>query len=312
MVNQKKPHSRHHYVPEFYLKGFVDPYKGCVWRYEKGGEIIPLSTKDAAVIRDYHSFKKGEGEKDSETFEDFFNRIESKASLVIRKIIDQEILSEEEKAIFSLFIALMMVRVPNYRINTEKMIADIAKSFSLFTASDPEAFKKSLTKYEHDTGDIIDIPAEELREFILDDSKYTIKTNPEISLGLSAMSIESLAPVFFKMNWTFIYASRDYKFVTSDNPLFYDDPTHNTNSSHGVGLLSKNVEVTFPISRDVALFCSWGKKRKAIQVTNKMVKTINRRTISAALKYVFAPNRADGLNKIVQDLKNSAPIIQID
>jgi hypothetical protein len=64
--NRKTKKRRHHYLPEFYLKGFVDsnrePY---LWIYEKGNmEIRNASPKDAAVLSDYYSFTNPKGEKD--------------------------------------------------------------------------------------------------------------------------------------------------------------------------------------------------------------------------------------------------------
>ena len=79
---------RHHYLPEFYLEGFIDsrsePY---LWVYEKGDpKIKKVSAKDVTVQKHYYSFITQEGQRDSETFEDFFAFIENNAAPVFNKI----------------------------------------------------------------------------------------------------------------------------------------------------------------------------------------------------------------------------------
>jgi hypothetical protein len=49
---------RHHYLPEFYLRGFADPGSSSLWMYQKNCETVkPISPHNAAVITFYYSFK---------------------------------------------------------------------------------------------------------------------------------------------------------------------------------------------------------------------------------------------------------------
>ena len=101
---------------------------------------------------------------------------------------------------------------------------------------------------EKETGNKLNSSLEDLRDFVLSE-KYKIKVEPQFSLFMMEM-INDFGPMFHKMNWT-ILISDDYRFVTSDNPLFYDDPTHDPKSPYGVGLLNKNIILTFPITQRV-------------------------------------------------------------
>lgn len=303
---------RHHYIPKFYLEGFIDPHnRPYLWVYEKGNEkIIKATSKDIAVEKHYFSFLMLDGERNSDTLENVMAEIEKNSAPVFRKIIGGQSLSKKDRAYFATFLAFMMVRVPNFRKNIENAIGELMKRINMVYASNRRGFEAMIKRYEKDTHKKINMPIEELRKWVLE-GEYDIKANPEFALGMALSTTREVFSVFLGMKWTFVKATDEYKFLTGDNPLFYCDPTHDPNSFYGVGLLNKNVEVTFPISKDLALFASWKGKEGYIQAKNKLVKDINRRTVLAALRFVFSSERSDGINKLVQKHKNSSPGIRV-
>lgn len=299
---------RHHYIPRFYLDGFVDPLnRPYIWVYEKGNpNIIKATAENVAVRKHYYSFVTAVGHEDS--FEDIFGMIESEVAPIFRKIINHENLENEERSSFAYFLALIMMRVPKYRENVEKVTGEIIKRATMLWASHPEDFKSMIKKFEKDEGSKTGMPVEELQDFILS-GEFDIVVKPQFSLGMLDL-VKHFAPIFHAMNWAFWEAS-DYMFVTSDTPLFYDDPTHDPGSVYGVGLLSKNIEVTFPISKDLMLFATWNGPEGYIKVNNKKVKEFNRRMVISALRFVFAPLHSQDLNRTVQKYKDSSPMIKI-
>lgn len=205
----------------------------------------------------------------------------------------------------------MMTRVPNFRNNIATMLESVIRRMNLMMASHKNGFASLIKRFEQDTGTKIGMPVEELRQFMLDESKYEIKANPQFSLAMAMSNSDKLTQVFYDMNWTFIKATDSFKFLSGDNPLHYLDPTHDPRSFYGVGLLNKNVEVTFPLSSDIALLASWVGKSSYVQGRNKHVKGINKRTILAASKFVFASAKSDILNKLVQKCINSTPKMRV-
>ena len=298
---------RQHYLSEFYLRAFVDPYnKPYVWLYEKGNKIIrKASPKDLCVLKEYYSFTTLEGEKDSETFENFLAMIETKVAPIFKKIEIGKIPEEDEKWWCSFFIAFMITRVPNFRDNVENGVADFIRNFSKNCASYPESFKFSVEQAEREKGKKLDKTPEELRKYILGDN-YNIEVNPQFSLGMTTLA-RDLAPVLFKMKWRFLRATDEYKFVTCDNPVYRIDPNPGPPPFDGVGLLNRNIEVTFPVSKDLTILCKWEGVEQYIQTNNNQVKVINRRTISSASRFVFASVKLEGLNRLVQKYKDTAP-----
>ena len=297
----------------FYLKGFIDPHnEPYIWFYEKGNPDVKKATaRHIAVEKDYYSFITPEGNKDSETLENELARIECGVAPVFRKIRNQTELNDQEKKLFSLFIALLMVRIPNFRENIEEAVGEFMKRMNMILATDPRNFAAMIDKFERETGKKIGMPVEELRKSMAE-GQYDIRATPQFGLGMAVEMALNFAPIFFKMKWTFLETTGSYKFVTSDNPLSYIDPTHDPKSFFGVGLLNRNVEVTLPISKDLIFLGMWKSFEGNKILSNKIVKEMNLRTVISALRFVFASQCSDGLNRLVQKHKDSAPRTKVD
>lgn len=304
---------RHHYLPVFYLKGFVDPHnEPYIWLYEKGNPDVKKATaRHIAVKKDYYSLTTPEGNKDSETFENILAKIESRVSPIFRKIRNHKELNDQERWSFSFFLAFIMVRVPNFRDNIEEVLGETAKRMNMILATDPRNFKAMIEKFEADRGEKIGMPVEKFRKFMAE-GQYENRATPQFGLGMATKTAINLIPIFFGMNWTFLEATDDCKFVTSDNPLSYVDPKHDPNSFLGVGLLNKNTEVTFPISKDLMLLGMSKNFKGDRMLSNKIVRDMNRRTVVSALRFIFASQYSDGLSRLVQKHKHSAPRIKVN
>lgn len=304
---------RHHYLPVFYLKGFVDPHnEPYIWLYKKGNPDVRKATaRNIAVEKDYYSFITPEGNKDSQTLENELAKIECGVAPVFRKIKNQTELNDQERMLLSLFLALMMVRVPNFRENIEEALGESMKKMNMILATDSRNFKAMIDKFEEDTGKKIGMPIEELRKYMAE-GQYDTRATPQFGLAMALDMIPTFAPIFSKMNWTFLEITGDYRFVTSDNPLSCIDPAHDPKSLLGVGLLNKDIEVTFPISRDLMLLGMWKNFEGDKILSDKPVRDMNRRTVISALRFVFASQYSDGLKKLVQKHKDSAPRTKVD
>jgi Protein of unknown function (DUF4238) len=84
-----------------------------------------------------------------------------------------------------------------------------------------------------------------------------------------------LVSAISQMNWQFLIAPDDSKFLTSDNPVFFFE---------GIGLNKPQSEITFPISSTVALaaFGRAGFREGFVTTTTQVVAEINRRTAQSS------------------------------
>ncbi|MBX3438216.1 MAG: DUF4238 domain-containing protein [Planctomycetaceae bacterium] len=115
MPNQPR---KHHYVPQFYLAGFTD--NGTV-----EGSLSVLDTnrlkvwkgkpKDVAHQRDFHQIDGGPN-GDPMVIEKLFGQFEGKWSSVLRGVIEQQQLPDDDRfGDLMMFVAFMAVRVPRIR-----------------------------------------------------------------------------------------------------------------------------------------------------------------------------------------------------
>jgi len=294
---------RHHYLPKFYLKGFTNPLlrKQIIYIYEKGNPIIRKSSPvNAAVIKGYYSLDSDKSNIDSETIEKTISLIETTSVPIIKKINIKKDLTHEEKELFSIFLSCMFTRVPTFRNWTEKVTAIALKTWLKFIASNEKTLSRFINQLIIEKNINFDYSIEKLQNFLLDDNKYEICVSPQLSLDFLLLGLK-LAPIFSKMNWAFLEATENYKFLTSDNPVYYIDPT--VSSHKNVGLLNKNVIVFFPISKELILYASWKNFSGYKRSTNKEIKGINKNTIIFANRFIFSPQLSNGINKIVQKYK---------
>lgn len=307
---------RHHFIPQFYLQGFVDPQNPpFVWIYRKDtGAIVKSSVKDTAVHKHYYSFKSKplSGARDSQTLEKWFSEVEASVSKIFKKIVNRQELNNKEKSRFASFLAITLTRVPNYRENMiNNPTAQLMKRMQIITASHKKHFEAKMKQYEKDTGDKITVPIEQLRQYILE-GNYDVKiTNPDYSLNFIFKAAQDIAPILHGMKWAFFETSDNEYFLTCDNPLYYMDPTYKPGSFYGVGLMNKKLEITFPLSKNLALLATWEGLTGYHHTTPKIRETFNRRTIIAAQNFVFAPENSVELSKAVKKFKGSSPRIRV-
>jgi len=297
--SRKVSKKRHHYLPEFYLKGFINQSnKPKIWIYEKGNPNIICSTpKNIAVQAHYYSYNTPEGNKDTDSFESFFSKIEAKIPTIFKNIREQKNLNDEEKAWFSIFLGFSITRVPNYRKNIEDITANIIKKILRTSAFDANKSGMQI---------------EGLHKFILNDEYNITIKNPEYSLGMIVDHAFEFGRILNLMKWSFLIATQDYKFITSDNPVFIHNPAYYRNSLYSGGLLSKNIQVTFSISKEIALLGTWKDYKEGyIKSDNNSVKAIVKRTVLSALKYIYASNKSEALNRLVQKYVGIRPIIKV-
>lgn len=302
----QKPKKKHHYVPAFYLSGFTDSSNSdLVWVYQKENDnIFCDKPENIGFIKHYHTFTDEKGQKDSETIENILNETwELPSSKIIREIRENQFPKNEKRAVFASFLGISLTRVPYHRENIDKVIAHSALELSKQIASTPEGYKRSLEDYKNATGVDLTDEAEDLRSFILS-GEFDLDVNPSLFLAMFMLHGHKLGEIIHQMNWIFVKATERFKFITSDNPVFLADPTYNPNNFYSSisGLGNRSIELTFPISSELALFASWDKNRKEcfIPGNNNLIKDFNRRAVISARRFIYASGKKEGTSKLIK------------
>lgn len=299
----KKPKKEgHHYVPRFYLDGFVDSSDGrSLWVYDKvSGRVMQSSPRKAGLERHFYSFSQADGMRDSTNVENALASIENQAAPVLRKLMAKEPLDNRERSIVAYFAALTLVRVPAFRSAVEKFEAEVLKRAAQLMAG---------------RGGFDSIPVATTARTAVGRAKEALKrgefevvVSPERSLK-ALLVAEKVASVVHQMTWVVVGTKGKLRYVTSDNPITYDIPEPSAPAAP-IGLTHPKVELTFPLSATKVLVGHWQGPHPALyraKATENMVRAINRQTVAGARRFVFASERSDPLANLVARHRDSGP-----
>ncbi len=296
MINHPK---RHHYIPQFFLKYFSQD-KTSLWVFDRVKKEYRFqdTRKIASENRFYTYTVRGK----KENLEDLFGMVESMAKPILVKLIQKLDITMQEKADFSMFLALLRVRIPDFKKGTEEGGEKMYKKYNKFVFSNRQyvenLIKKSGKKLEQKEID-------ELIDFATDESRYYVKFPSNYWLGIMLKLSLDVADIFIDSNWDVYHFNRKYALVTSDNPIILVPPKR-FHPFYGYGLatpgtvkvisLSSNVcLVTKELTRlPVILHKDWDKK--------DLSKWFNRITAINSDRFVFSPEKGK-LEKLVKDTK---------
>lgn len=262
----------HHYIPQYYLEGFSLLESKKVWVYEKNGPLkFQTIVKSTANENKYYS---------QEVEKYLANEIEAPANAVIKKIRNREKITNEDKMILSIYMVVMLKRVPESKLRMKAMAPSVAK--------------KIQAKWDKETDELIKInpdQEDELRQRLkeLKESQEKFLTDPPKDFWLALIPPERTPNVIYglqQMTWCFLTFDDEPMLLTCDNPVFYF-------SDLGIG--RSESEVTFPISSNIALFLTWRKDLKEgyYPTTTQACKEINRRTAFNATRFIYHVNDED-------------------
>jgi hypothetical protein len=304
--------NKHHFVSRFYLEGFVDqsnsPY---LWLYDKDKRSISnASPRHAGCGTRFYAFPKQDGTIDTNSLEELLQSYEGQIAPVFRKIESHSELTNEEREVFSTFLGLTLTRVPNFRSMIEKYYGRFIKETSLRMAKRGlfDDIRDELAKDGKPVNEELHAKAVKMMK----NGEFDVEVFPHASIEFFLRSAVDAANLFHQMHWIFLLAEGRYPFVTSDNPLAYTVPMQDPKSSYGVGLGHPKVEVTFPLTQELALFAGWRDFAGLYQrATDATVQTVNKRTIKNAQRFIYASFKDEGFSKLVWRLSGVSPKIDL-
>lgn len=290
MQNESQLKHNHHFLPKLYQKGFIEAEKSpFIWVYERGKSYNPghkrhhnpyrRTIKLVGAEKDHYAFMKRDGTIDFDTYENELEKLEKPADPIFEKLRQREMITDQEKKTFASYVYLMYKRVPKRKEMFEKNWPDVFQSVSSEVVQ--------LLDFEEARTDNADVTRlariSKLRselEYELEYYKENVPINTEIPLISLVMESPLEVPkILSSMTWQFLIAPERYGFITSDDPVFAPDIT------------KPYVEISFPISKDIALVMSRYNLKQGFFITTPAVVTeINRRTASKAQHQVYYSN----------------------
>jgi len=202
------------------------------------------------------------------------NQIEDPAKPVLDKIRSRQPMAVNNKETLSDYVVIMLKRVTK---DLERITANFPAVLERVFAN----LNKEILRLIEEHPSEKDIFQERLQELPRLKLKYENEFPMELWYDtLTPDSLPRVRAILPAMTWVFLTSEKKQPFLTSDNPLFFFE---------GLGMGRPESEITFPISSRIALWATWRKdlRESYIPAKDAAIKEINRRTASAATKYVY-------------------------
>ena len=250
-------HKKQHYVPQCYLREFVDPhtppkYEPYVWVFSKNGKRKEKrAPKNLFAETDLYTLTI-QGAKDY-GIERSLSALESEYAAVVRNKVKKHMsLSGEEQITICAFVAAMMQRTLRSKDNIEDFhdqVIEKVEAMERLHGLDP-------------------CKSAELRESKADAHR----------LGVLQL-LPDLADLLFKMSLAFLCTEgKGSRFISSDDPVSLFNPDLQWQRFYGPGLAQQNVEVTMPISPGITACFTWTDLRGYLRLPKYRVEDLNRMT----------------------------------
>jgi hypothetical protein len=280
-----------HYLPQFYLKGFCSPDgSGLAYIRRKGYAHWKKRGIKNVGAQDYlYSFRDASGNMCHE-IETMFSQQEDLFAPVLQKVLTGQAISNDEEFLLAYFFMTTWQRGPGQIAYFRNIVSgigqDILKTIYNSFNRNPDAWEKEKSQYKQDTGkDDIDI----LKAEDLDPTKVKIEAiSPATLLSMIEEAIP-LSEIVRQMGWTFLKSEPPNFFITSDSPCCIINPADKSRQS---GLAHQDVEISMPLSCNVAFFAGWKSDgRRWRPASEHIVKQINYRTACFASRELIAPKQ---------------------
>ncbi|MDZ4073131.1 MAG: DUF4238 domain-containing protein [Hylemonella sp.] len=254
----------HHFVPQFYLKGFEA--SGRIWAYDKlESRCFPTQAKSIANETGMYS-------EDIESF--LATKIEDPAKPAITKVRVRERLSEEDRLALAKYVVTLWKRVPRGRERALSKMPEVADQVHANLREELDQLEISKPELK----ERIDGLRQQAEQII---ARHKQNPAPELWYqGLQSETGPQIVETMLSMHWVFLW-SGSQQFLTSDNPVFFFE-------HEGIG--SPSSELTLPLSSSLALWATRSPRTTGghLNATPNAVREINRRTAHNSERFLYA------------------------
>jgi len=225
----------HHYVPRFYLEGFVDPSLSqgdrpmhSVWLYRRNKRPRHVSIRKVGGEPGFYRHEAGD-------FEPQLMRRESEWAVLLAKLLKDKRLVGSDRLEFSRFIGAMGTRVPHFYDMTHAIASHLDEYIALRARDDKDA--------------------ERIREQLTASNLLPPKLTKQWMLTeILETGTDYMHHVYDQMNWLVVETGGDDDYVvTSDTPVSLTDPHGPEFTTTGMRF-SVDTEMTLPLDRKHVLF----------------------------------------------------------
>jgi hypothetical protein len=284
----------HHYLPQFYLKGFT--YNGSKKSKLsvidiKENKYFVTTPRNVGGVRDFNTINIDGFERDA--IEGTLSDFEGKAATAIKELENGAEFKDERKEIVLSLIALLSTRSPERREHLRKFNEELMKKVMALTVANKSRWESVTKKMNKNKTDTIDnISYEDVKKFV-DDDQYKINLSNEHHIKMEIISLETVLPFLLKRKWLLIKTTEESgPFITTDNPTILTWKNPDTippfyRNSPGFGLL--NTQIFFHLSKNIALIGEFDGQESVFPADKQLVASLNSIMMGYAYKQLYSP-----------------------
>lgn len=297
MTGKNKP-SKHHYVPQGYLRGFTEAENVLFVANKEFNTIRQTSAKGVGYIKDFYTVDTID-EKDSAEVEESFGNVETKCIPLLEKLTGVKDLPNAEWADIAIYIALQYGRTPHMRNRMDGTALISVNNY----------IKETLAKVLNDPVKYAELESDFLKEHLDKSEALKRETLSKMVLGPRIISefhldngtyVQSvfriaweIADNLLKKHWTILHTPKGSSFITSDNPMTLSINRellpHET-----LAVLLPGVIRHFPINSKTCLVITDETTKREIShqnISKNEVRKINKLLYNEALRSVISGNQ---------------------
>ena len=237
---------RHHYVPRFYLQRFADP-QGKLSAYDRQSSKT-ITTKPTALAAENDFYRLPDDARlPPMALENAFSSQEGDAARAIRDTVSAGYVSQEDRQVLALHVALQLARTRrerNFMRDLAQLILPLQEQVELNEKLSTNAFESDAARK---------IAEDRIGKLV--SGETDTKVDKKILLGLIFEGLSEVQSVLLSgWNWILITLSEP-KFLTSDHPICMLGEPEPGAPTPNVGVATA-LEIWFPLDPRHALVLS--------------------------------------------------------
>jgi hypothetical protein len=123
---------KHHYVPQFYQRGFIADNTKKIWVYKKGVPPRHGSVRSNGMQIDLYAFSYSNGTVDFGSVENQLKLLDDHAAKLIQRIQKRGKLTDKDRKLLCRFVSVMWRRTPKHmnkvKETAKKLIPQVKKA----------------------------------------------------------------------------------------------------------------------------------------------------------------------------------------
>ncbi|MBR0993985.1 DUF4238 domain-containing protein [Bradyrhizobium japonicum] len=291
MSNEKKGTAarKHHYVPQFYLRGFTDKSGQLLATDRASGKTFRTDPKNVAAQRDFNTVTI-EG-IDPQAVEKGLAEFEGKVAPALERIKASASLSvKADRELLMSLICGLAIRNPRQRTTINDFVGEIAQAAAEMALATKERWDSQVAQMKAAGAwdESTNVTFEDMQKFVKE-RNYKIEVAKEFNIGVEIEQHERLLEHVAARRWQIVKAKAGTGgFVTTDVPVclrWSDDADH---GMFGPGFGVSGTRVIFPLSSDLAMMGSFEGQENTVEADVFTVGSINSVIISNARNQVYS------------------------